>query len=212
MIKRHPLALTIIVIALLAFIGTMAAIHAPVGMPIVVYWSEGVPIHVTPAPEAFFIPVALAAGLALVFALFGRIFRRCEHAAATGPGLLPFMLALMAAYELMVVAPVFGVILPSWLSPTIAICGLFYIATGNAMPKQRPALIRRPETPRDINHLVATRRFGSRFWIIAGVALVVAALLPVEPAARHIVYKVAIWVAILPPLLYSWFWRERPAD
>lgn len=204
MIKRHPIALTITVIALLALVGAVAALHTPAGMPIVVYWSEGVPIHVTPAPAAFFIPVALAAALALIVALIYRFLTPM-------PELLLFMLTLMAVYEIIVVAPVFGVTLPDWFSPTMAVVGLFWIAMGNSMPKSRP-LVRPPQTPRDINYLVATRRFGSRFWIIAGVALVVAALLPVDPAVRHIIYKAAIWFAILPPLLYSLFWRERGAS
>lgn len=186
----------------MAIIAGLVAGHAPANTRLAIHWNDmGAPDGFAKPWTALFIPVALCAGLSLVFALLGRLL-------APMPDLIHGVLLFMVVYEAMIAAPIFGVDIPQNLSPLMAVVGLFYILMGNDMPKLRP-VAHRPQTLPEINRTIASKRFGSRFWIVAGVAILVAALLPLEPAARHILTKVAAWFAILPPLLYSISWRQN---
>jgi uncharacterized membrane protein len=203
MTKRFPYAFSIGTIALLAVFAALSALHAPAAMHLAVHWNNaGAPDAFAGPWEALFIPVALCAALIPVLVLLARLLEPDRQ-------LVGFILVLMIVWEAMIAAPTFGVVIPESISPIMAVAGLFWILLGNSSPKSRPVR-NKPQRRSEIDRLIASRRFGSRFAIVAGIVMLIGGLLPLDPATRHVVSKIAIWaIAILPPLFYSILWRQN---
>jgi uncharacterized membrane protein len=199
--KQYPYVPTLATIALLALVAALPADQAQTGMRLAIHWNDfGKPDTFAAAWTALLLPLALCTGLTLVLATLYRSLPPM-------PLLVYNMLVLAVVYQAMIVAPVFGIAFPYSLSPLMAICGLFYILFGNSLPKT-PLVIRAPQTLLDADRLIAGRRFAARFWILAGVVILVAALAPIDPAARGIANRMAVVLAILPPFLHSLVWRR----
>ena len=83
---------------------------------------------------------------------------------------------------------------------------------GNVLPKSRPGFfvgIRTPWTLTDTDNWIATHRLGGKLMMGAGVAIVVASLLPIPPETTAIVVLVAVAIGAGVPLVYSWWYRNR---
>ena len=201
MTNRVPYVLPIVTMVLLATLAILAGVHAPAGMRLAFHWNDnGLADGFAGAWAALLIPVGLCAALTLVFVALSRLLGPLSE-------LIHGMLVMMIVYEGMIAAPVFGIAVPPTISPILAVCGLFWILMGNRMPKSRPVL-RKPQTIPDMNRAIATSRFSSRFWVVGGIIILAAALIPLEPAIRHIVTKTVLWVTLLVPLIYSVLWRQ----
>ena len=91
--------------------------------------------------------------------------------------------------------------------------GLLFVVIGNTLPKSRPGFfvgIRTPWTITDEDNWVATHRLGGKLFMLAGVALVIAALLDVSAGLRLAVMLGGTLLAALVPVVYSWwFWRSH---
>lgn len=168
------------------------------------------------APIALFVGVAVTAVVSLVCAIVPAIepdrARRDAgapvlHAAWAG------LLALMVLTEIKIAGPAFGWQLPALLP--LAGAGLLLVVIGNALPKSRPGFfvgIRTPWTLTDPDNWIATHRLGARTMIAGGLILLLAALLPIGGDARVALLGGAIGIAVVPPILYSyWFWHRHRA-
>ncbi len=93
--------------------------------------------------------------------------------------------------------------------------GLLLIVLGNALPKSRPGYfvgIRTPWTLSDPDNWVATHRLGARTMIAGGAIVVAAALLPIAPAMRAACVVVALILAVVPPIVFSFaYWQRHRA-
>ena len=87
---------------------------------------------------------------------------------------------------------------------------------GNQLGKSRSMYlvgIRTPWTLASEEVWIKTHRLGGKLMILAGFALIVGALLPLAPTSAAIVSAAAIAIAVIVPIVYSWWlWRgERCA-
>ena len=167
-----------------------------------------------PAAVALFFGVGVTAAVSLVLAAVPALEPLQDRMAASAPvyrAAWMGTLVLMAVVEAKIAAPAFGWALPAMLP--LAGAGLLLIVIGNVLPKSRPSFfvgIRTPWTLTDTDNWVATHRLGGRTMMLGGLLLVAAGLLPLSAAARMAVLVSALGVAIVPPIVFSWwFWRRH---
>jgi len=205
---------SIAMIGVMAGIATVALQRLPPGTQLPVHWNAaGQANGFADAGRALSMPPVVAAVISLVFALLPSLEPLQQRLGASAPlyrtawgGLL----ALLLLTEIVVAAPAFGLWLPATLH--LAAAGVLLIAIGNVLPKSRPGFfvgIRTPWTLTDPENWIATHRLGARTMILGGAMIVGAALLPIDPAARQVFVLGGIAVAVVPPLVFSWwFWRQ----
>jgi uncharacterized membrane protein len=204
-------------VAGLAAMAGLALTRLPPGTQLPVHWNAGgAPDRFADAGHALFTPVAVTAGLALLMAALPRLEpmqHRLDRSAPLFRTAWAGLLALMAVVELAVAAPAFDLPVTPALVP--AAMGLFLVALGNMLPKSRPGFfvgIRTPWTLTDPDNWVATHRFGARCFIAGGFTVTAAALFPIDPHLRSRVIAAALAIAVVPPVIYSWWhWRRAGA-
>lgn len=205
------------VVAGMALVATLAVQRLPAGTQLPVHWNAaGQADGFAAAPHALFMPVVIAGVVNVLLAILPRIEpmqHRLERSAPLYRTAWAGVLAMMALVEGVIAAPAFGLWLPATLP--LAAGGVVLIVIGNMLPKSRPGFfvgIRTPWTLTDPDNWVATHRFGARTMILGGAMMIGAALLPIEPAMRQALTLSGIAVAILPPIVFSWwFWHRRRA-
>lgn len=203
---------------LLSIVAAVALSRLPPGTQLPTHWNAaGDADRFADAGTALFLPVLLTIVLSLTMIALPRMEPLQDRMANSAPLLRAAwggLLAMMLLVEALVAAPAFGLALP----PTISLVGIGVLLAviGNALPKSRPGFfvgIRTPWTLTDPENWVATHRLGARTMVAGGAILVAGALLPIGSAARGTVTIIALMLAVVPPVAYSWwFWRtHRPA-
>ena len=198
--------------------GALAAIawaRLPAGSRLPVHWNaDGVANGYADAGFALSMPAVVTAAVSLLFLIIPRIEPLQTRLSGSAPLLATTwgsLLALMAALEIMVAAPAFGLTMSSTL--IIAGVGVMLIVLGNALPKSRPGFFvgfRTPWAIVDTDNWIATHRLASRTMIMAGALIVVAASLPIPGTLRAITICLALVWAVIPPYLLSYLlWRRR---
>lgn len=214
--RAHALiVMSWVTVAFLAAIATIALALLPEGTRLPVHWNlAGEADRHAGAAFALFAPVAMCAGLSLVFAVLPRIEplqNRMEGSAALYRVTWIALLAVMVMVQLLVAAPAFGWTIPMTL-PFVAV-GLLLIVIGNVLPKSRPGFfvgIRTPWALLDTDNWIATHRLGAWTMMAGGAALLLVGLLPLTPAARGALVVGALLVSTVPPVFYSWLlWHRR---
>ncbi len=217
MTYRRITLVSVIVVAAMGLVAALAVQRLPPGTRLPIHWNAaGQADGFAEASRALFMPVAIAGVVGLLLAILPRIEpmqHRLEQSAPLYRTAWAGVLAMLVLMEIVIAAPAFGLWLPATLP--LAAGGVLLIVIGNALPKSRPGFfvgIRTPWTLTDPENWIATHRFGARTMILGGAMLVGAALLPIEPAARQAFVLGGIAVAIIPPLIFSWwFWHRRKA-
>jgi uncharacterized membrane protein len=217
MTYRRMTIASIVTVGVLAGIGTVALQRLPAGTQLPVHWNAaGQADGFADASRALYMPAVLAAVLSVVFAILPSIEPLQQRLGASAPlyrtawgGLLGMLLLT----EVVIAAPALGFWLPATLH--LAASGVLLIAIGNVLPKSRPGFfvgIRTPWTLTDPENWIATHRLGARTMILGGATIVGAALLPIGPGERQALVLGGIAIAVIPPLIFSWwFWRRRAA-
>lgn len=204
-----------VTVAAFAVLAAVALARLPAGATLPTHWNAAGDIDGRmPAATALFIGIGMTAFISLVFALVPSLEPDRTKRDAGAPVLHATwvaMLALFTVIEVKVASPAFGWHMPALLP--MAMGGLLLIVIGNALPKSRPGFfvgIRTPWTLTDPENWIATHCLGARTMIAGGLLIVVAAMLPLAAATRATVLGVAIALAVVPPVVYSfWFWRRR---
>jgi uncharacterized membrane protein len=119
----------------------------------------------------------------------------------------------MVGTQLMIAGPALG-----WdlgVSFLYLVLGLLFAALGNVLPKSRPGFfvgIRTPWTITSTDNWIATHRLGGKLMVLAGLIVVLAALVPLADTTRLAILLVALLGAALVPIVYSYLlWqRTRP--
>ena len=205
---------SLILAALMAAFAFYAAAQVPPGTELPVHWNAAGEVNGTlPALKALLFPVAAVIGSTVLFSLIPRLEplqERLEGSAdvlrTTWVGLLFIMVMIQAA----VAAPAFGVKMPVAL-PVLAI-GLFFVVIGNVLPKSRPGFfvgIRTPWAILDTDNWIATHRLGGKLMMLAGIAIILSALLPLPREARIATMAGSVALAVIPPFVYSWWLWHR---
>ena len=202
-------------VAGMALVAALALHRLPPGTQLPTHCDmDGTVNGTMPAAAALFFGVGVTAAISLVLAAVPALEPLQDRMAASAPvyrAAWAGTLGLMAVVEAKIAAPAFGWDLPAMLP--LAGAGLLLIVIGNVLPKSRPSFfvgIRTPWTLTDTDNWVATHRLGGRTMILGGVLLIAAAMLPVSADARMALLFAAIGVAVVPPVVFSWwFWRRR---
>jgi uncharacterized membrane protein len=214
--RRMNLA-AIVVVGGIAAIATAALQRLPAGTQLPVHWNAaGQADGFADAQRALFMPAVVAAAISLVMAVLPRIEpmqQRMSRSASLYRTGWAGLLGMMVLTECVIAAPAFGLWLPATLH--LAAGGVLLIVIGNALPKSRPGFfvgIRTPWTLTDSDNWIATHRLGARTMILGGVMILGAALLPVDADARRTLVVGGMSIAIVPPLIFSWwFWQRKQA-
>lgn len=215
MAYRRMIGVSVAVVAAMAAIGASALSRLPPNTRLPTHWAaDGTADRFASAAPALFTPVAVAAGIALLMALLPVIEpmqRRLDKSATLYWTAWGGMLAVLAFVEAAVAAPAFGFTLPgTWV---LALVGLLLVVIGNALPKSRPGFfvgIRTPWTLTDPDNWVATHRLGAWTMIAGGVLLIANAFAPLDPSGHGLLTWSALAIAIVPPIVYSWwYWYRR---
>ncbi|WP_308815081.1 SdpI family protein [Sphingomonas sp. GV3] len=206
---------SVLVVVGMALVAVLALQRLPSGAQLATHWDIDGNVNGTmPAAVALFFGVGVTAAVSLVLAAVPALEPLQDRMAASAPvyrAAWMGTLILMAVVEAKIAAPAFGWALPAMLP--LAGAGLLLIVIGNVLPKSRPSFfvgIRTPWTLTDTDNWVATHRLGGRTMMLGGLLLVTAGLLPLSAAARMAVLVSALGVAIVPPIVFSWwFWRRH---
>ncbi len=213
MTLRGLLMVSLAVLLAMACLACLAWSRLPADAMLPVHWNGAGQIdRVAPAARALAMPVLVAAGVTLLFAvipLIEPLQQRMDRSMALYRVGWLGILAVMALVEITVALPAFGLASPGILP--VSGVGLFFVLLGNALPKSRPSFfvgIRTPWTLSDAENWIATHRLGGRTMMLGGLMLILTPLLPV--GLRIGWTFSAIGVAVIPPIFYSWwFWHRR---
>lgn len=209
------LIVTLVVAAAMAGFAFWVAAGLPAGAELPTHWNAAGEVDDTqPALQALLLPAGLALLFGAVFAAIPSLEPLQQKLEGSAPVLRVAwigLLAVMVGTQMMIAGPALG-----WnlgVNFLFVVIGLMFVALGNVLPKSRPGFfvgIRTPWTIMDTDNWVATHRLGGKLMMLAGIVVVVAALLPLAETTRIAVLLVAVVGAALVPTVYSWwFWRQN---
>ena len=198
---KSILAVNLLIVVLMAGFALWAAGKAPPGMELPTHWNmEGEVDRTAPALTALLIPVGVTLFLGLVFAIIPAIEPLQDRMAGSAPLLRATWLgtvALMIALQGIIAAPIFGFDVGA--GAVIVLVGLLFVLLGNMLPKSRP----------DADNWIATHRLGGKLFMLAGLAMILAGIIPMPGPARLAVVLASVLIAAGLPILYSWrFWQR----
>jgi uncharacterized membrane protein len=209
------LLISLAVCAVMAGFAFYAAGRVPSGSELATHWNMAGEVDGTmPALQALLMPAGMGVFLSLVFAVLPNIEPLQNRLEGSAPLLRTAWLgtlALLVFVQGMIGAQVFGLTVRGDL--VLVPVGLLLLVIGNMLPKSRPGFfvgIRTPWTIVDEDVWIATHRLGGKLMMLAGAVLLVLALLPVDSALRGKLVLPVILVAVLVPVVFSWWlWRSK---
>jgi uncharacterized membrane protein len=206
---------SLVLAASMAAFAWYAAGQVPPGTELPVHWNAAGEVDRTmPAFKALMFPVFAVLGFTVLFSLIPRLEPlqdRLEGSAEVLRTTWIGLLFIMVMIEGAVAAPALGFV-TSVALPNLAV-GLFFVLIGNVLPKSRPGFfvgIRTPWAILDTDNWIATHRLGGKLMMLAGLAIVLSAVLPLPGGVRTIAMLGAIALMVVPPLVYSWWlWHRK---
>ncbi|MBB3957562.1 SdpI family protein [Novosphingobium sediminicola] len=206
---------SLLLAALMAAMGALALMRLPEGARLITHWAaDGTPNGSMPAARALFIAPLMVALLGALFAVLPSIEPLQERMAQSAQVLRVGWISLLILMTLVfaqIAGPAFGIVLPVSLVSFGA--GAMLVALGNVLPKSRPGFfvgIRTPWTLTDTENWIATHRLAARLFILAGLAVMLASVLPVPMAVRGgLLVGAALFAALVPTIYSWWFWQSR---
>lgn len=212
MTLRGMFLLSLVILLAMAGFAWAVWLRLPPDAMLPVHWNgAGQVDRMASAKVALAMPVIVSAAVTLIFAvipLIEPLQQKMDKSMPVYRVAWIGVLAVMALVEVAVALPGLGMhdlgILP------VAGVGLFFLLLGNALPKSRPSFfvgIRTPWTLADPENWIATHRLGGRTMMLAGLMLIATPFLPV--AIRIGWTFAAIAVAVIPPILFSWWYWHR---
>lgn len=206
---------SLIVAAIVAAFAVYTASLAPAGAELPTHWGlNGRPDRTQPALQALLMPAGILVLIALVFALIPRLEPLQDRLKASAPLLRASwigLIAMMVLIEATVAGPVYGFEVGT--RPIVVGLGVLFLVIGNMLPKSRPGFfvgIRTPWTITDTDIWIATNRLGGKLMMLAGLADILAGLLPIPDEVRFGVLVVGAIAAALVPAIYSWWlWHGK---
>lgn len=212
---RGLLFANLLMAAAMAAFGLWVASGLGPGAELPVHWNlAGEADRFAPATTALLSPAGLSVLIAALFAAIPRLEPLQQRLEASAPLLRTVWIGtmlLMVYVQIAIAAPALG-----WaFGPDLLPVGLgaMLVMIGNSLPKSRPGFfvgIRTPWTIADTDNWIATHRLGGKVMMGAGCLMMAAALLPLPPSGRAGAMTALIGVAVVVPVLYSWWlWHQR---
>jgi uncharacterized membrane protein len=213
---RGLLVANLLVAAAMAGFGWWVAARTAPGAQLPVHWNAaGEADGFASATTALLWPAGMSALVGLLMAAIPRLEPLQDKLEASAPVLRAAwigVIGLMVYVQMMIAAPVLG-----WrIGPDLLLAGVgvLMVMIGNALPKSRPSYfvgIRTPWTLIDTDNWIATHRLGGKLMMTAGLAMVIAAFVPLAPEWRLTAMIAPVVAASVVPVAYSWWlWRSRP--
>lgn len=211
---RPLVTVSLVVAALLTIFAFYTAGLLPEGAELPIHWNaSGVADDYAPALQALLIPVGLVLFITAIFWLIPRIEplqEKLEGSAHVLRASWIGVLLLSVLIALTIGLPAYGVELP--VKTVFVGTGVLLVMIGNALPKSRPGFfvgIRTPWAITDTDNWIATHRLGGRLFMLAGLAIILTGLMPLQAEKTAIVVTVAVLMAAIIPYLYSWWlWQK----
>jgi len=210
---RNLLVTNLLIVALMAGFAFWVAGQVPAGTQLPTHWNAAGEVDDTmPALQALLLPAGIALLVGLIFAAIPWLEPMQDKLEGSAPLLRVtwiFVLGLMVVLQFFIAAPVFGLEPgPQWI---LALVGLLFICLGNMLPKSRPGFfvgVRTPWTITNTDNWIATHRLAGKLFLLAGLAMIIVALIDVPGTLRTAVVLAAAIFAALVPAAYSWwFWH-----
>lgn len=213
--NTRPYAMASMALAFaLAGFAWVTAGRLPEGAVLPTHWNAaGEPDGFAPALEALLMPAGITLLVTILFVLIPRIEPLQEKLEGSAPLLRASWIGVMFLSALISVTiglPAYDISLP--INAVLAGVGVLFIVLGNALPKSRPGFfvgIRTPWAIIDTDNWIATHRLGGRLMMLAGIAILVAAIVPLGPDLASGIMIVAIAAAVIIPFVYSWWLWQR---
>lgn len=211
---KSILAVNLLIVVLMAGFALWAAGKAPPGMELPTHWNiHGEVDNTAPALTALLIPAGVTLFLGVVFAVIP-VIEPLQHRLERSAPLLQASwigtVGLMIALQGIIAAPIFG--LQVGAGAIIVLVGLLFVVMGNMLPKSRPGFfvgIRTPWTITNEDNWIATHRLGGKLFMLAGLAMILAGIIPMAGPLRFAVVLASTILAALLPVLYSWRLWQR---
>lgn len=211
---RPILLVNLLIVVLMAGFALWAAGKAPPGMELPTHWNiHGEVDNTAPALTALLIPAGVTLFLGVVFAVIP-VIEPLQHRLERSAPLLQASwigtVGLMIALQGIIAAPIFG--LQVGAGAIIVLVGLLFVVMGNMLPKSRPGFfvgIRTPWTITNEDNWIATHRLGGKLFMLAGLAMILAGIIPMAGPLRFAVVLASTILAALLPVLYSWRLWQR---
>ncbi|ANU08512.1 SdpI family protein [Paraurantiacibacter namhicola] len=211
---RKFVFVSLLLAAAMAVFAFVTDVRLPDGTLLPTHWNaSGEADAFSPALHALLFPVGMVLFVTAVFWAIPRIEPLQEKLEQSAPILRATwtgMLAIALLIQFVIGAPAYG------FEPPINLIGigvgLLLILLGNALPKSRPGFfvgIRTPWAILDTDNWIATHRLGGKLMILAGVVIIAAALLPISPGLRAVLFVGSVLTAALLPFIYSWWLWQR---
>ena len=211
---RPILLVNLLVVVLMAGFALWAAGKAPAGMQLPTHWNmHGEVDSTAPALTALLIPAGVTLFLGVVFAIIPAIEPLQDRMKGSAPLLHATWIGtvgLMIALQGIIAAPIFGV--QAGAGAIIALVGLLFLGLGNMLPKSRPGFfvgIRTPWTITNEDNWIATHRLGGKLFMLAGLAMILAGIIPMAGALRFAIVLASTILAAFLPVFYSWRLWQR---
>ena len=213
--NTRPLAIASLVLAaVMAAFAFLTEARLPEGALLPTHWNAaGEPDDWAPALQALLFPVGLILFVTLIFSFIPRLEPLQDRLDGSAPVLRASwggLLGTAAIIQLAVALPAYGIDPPITIVPLAV--GLLFILLGNVLPKSRPGFfvgIRTPWAIIDTDNWIATHRLGGKLMLLAGIAIVVASILPLSADLRASIVIGAVVLVAIPPFLFSWWLWER---
>ncbi len=212
--KIRGLVFASFVVALaMAGFAFVTADRLPAGAVLPTHWNAaGEADDFSPALEALLLPAGMVLLIAALFAFIPRLEPLQDKLAGSAPVLRASWIGILFLFtliELTIGLPAYGIDLP--VNIIMLGVGVLMVVLGNALPKSRPGFfvgIRTPWAILDTDNWVATHRLGGKLMLLAGIAIIIGALL-LPPQWQIAVTLASVLIAAFVPFLYSWWLWER---
>lgn len=206
------------IVVLLALLGSALLVGSGLGedVRLPVHWGlDGTPDRYAGRWEALLMPVAIAAGVSLLF-YFLPLLEPRRKGLERSRGLYLWawagLLLISLAIQFVNIAVAYG-----WdIAPHRVIAGavgLLVVLIGNQLGKSRSMYlvgIRTPWTLASEDVWMKTHRLGGKLMLLAGLGIGIGALLPLPSQTLAILMGASIAVAALVPVVYSFIlWRRE---
>lgn len=217
---RRGLFMSLLPLALTAGAGLWGYLTVEPGVRVPVHWGlDGRPDRFAGPAEAFLSPLALAAGVTLLFAGLPRLDPRGSNLRHSVRAYLVawlgtlWLLALLQVGTVLTATGILGT-KAGGLQPRLTLAGaaLIIVLVGNYLGKTRPNWILGVRTPWTLSSDLAwerTHRLAGRLFVAVGIVGAITSV--VEPAAGVSVLIAGVLTAALASVVYSYLvWRQAP--
>ena len=210
----RPLMISLALAMAMVVFAVVTAARLPADAMLPTHWdASGRPDAFSPALTALLMPAGLAAAVSLLFALIPKLEPLQDKLEGSAPLLRAGwigVILLLVVTQATIGLPAYGIDMP--VNAILLGVGALFVMLGNALPKSRPGFfvgIRTPWAITDADNWIATHRLGGKLMLLAGLAIILAGITPLNEEMTAVVILSAVAVTAVVPFAYSWWLWQR---